>query len=151
MNCPWKKCRWKWLSASLFLNYTFPVSVHWGYEMGTVNTLKFGMSPIIIPREGYIGFTPSVRLRHRENFWAFTGPKRDFGLILLILNMIIHRSFTGPTHLLSANVRGPVSFAVSAVCPSVPLSRIPCPLCSAYSSGWIHFIFIHLIKQLQKC
>ena len=35
--------------------------------------------------------------------------------------------------------------------PSVPRpSRIPCPLCSFYSSGWIHFIFIHLIKQLQK-
>ena len=34
---------------------------------------------------------------------------------------------------------------------SVPRpSRIPCPLCSFYSSGWIHFIFIHLIKQLQK-
>ena len=29
-------------------------------------------------------------------------------------------------------------------------SRIPCPLCSFYSSGWIHFIFMHLIKQLQK-
>ena len=27
---------------------------------------------------------------------------------------------------------------------------VPCPLCNAYSSGWIHFIFIHLIKQLQK-
>ena len=27
--------------------------------------------------------------------------------------------------------------------PCVRLSRIPCPLCSAYSSGWIHFIFIH--------
>ena len=34
--------------------------------------------------------------------------------------------------------------------PSVRLSRIHCPLCSAYTSGWIHFIFIHLIKQLQK-
>ena len=34
--------------------------------------------------------------------------------------------------------------------PSVRPSRIPCPLCSAYSFGWIHFIFIHLIKQLQK-
>ena len=33
---------------------------------------------------------------------------------------------------------------------SVRPSRIPCPLCSAYSFGWIHFIFIHLIKQLQK-
>ena len=31
---------------------------------------------------------------------------------------------------------------------SVRPSCIPCPLCSAYSSGWIHFIFIHLIKQL---
>ena len=37
----------------------------------------------------------------------------DFGLILLISNMIIH-SFTGPTHILLANVRGPVSFVVSA-------------------------------------
>ena len=41
-----------------------------------------------------------------------------------------------------------------SVCPSVRLSvcssRIPCPLCRAYSSGWIHFILIHLIKQLQK-
>ena len=34
--------------------------------------------------------------------------------------------------------------------PSVRPSHIPCPLCSAYSSDWIHFIFIHLIKQLQK-
>ena len=34
--------------------------------------------------------------------------------------------------------------------PSVLLSRIPCPLCSAYSTGWIHFIFIHLIKQLSN-
>ena len=34
--------------------------------------------------------------------------------------------------------------------PSVRLFRIPCPLCNVYSSGWIHFIFLHLIKQLQK-
>ena len=33
---------------------------------------------------------------------------------------------------------------------SVRQSRIPCLLGSAYSSRWIHFIFIHLIKQLQK-
>ena len=50
--------------------------------------------------------------RHRENFGAFTGPKGDFGLILLIVNMIIHKSFTGPTQFLPVNVRGPVSFAV---------------------------------------
>ena len=38
-----------------------------------------------------------------------------------------------------------------SVRPSVPRpSRIPCPLCSFYSSGWIHFIFIHLIKELYK-
>ena len=37
-----------------------------------------------------------------------------------------------------------------SVRPSVRPSRIPCPLCSSYSSGWIYFIFIHLIKQLQK-
>ena len=56
-----------------------------------------------------------VLSRHRENFWAFTGLTIDFGLILLISNMIIHRSFTGPTHLLSANVQGPVSFVVSVL------------------------------------
>ena len=37
-----------------------------------------------------------------------------------------------------------------SVCLSVHLSCILCPLCSVYSSGQIHFIFIHLIKQLQK-
>ena len=56
--------------------------------------------------------------RHRENFWAFTRLRIDFGLILLISDMIIHRSFTGPTHLLSANVWGPISFAVSAAIAS---------------------------------
>ena len=33
-----------------------------------------------------------------------------------------------------------------SVCPCCIL----CPPCSAYSSGWFHYIFIHLIKQLQK-
>ena len=33
-----------------------------------------------------------------------------------------------------------------SVCPSVRPSRIPCPLCSTYSSCWIHFIFIHLYQ-----
>ena len=37
-----------------------------------------------------------------------------------------------------------------SVCPSNCPSRIPCPLCGSYSSGWIHFIFIHLIKQFQN-
>ena len=37
-----------------------------------------------------------------------------------------------------------------SVCPSVRPSRIPCPLCSAYSAGWIHVIFIQLIEHLQK-
>ena len=57
-----------------------------------------------------------ICIRHREKFWAFTGPKMDFGMILLILNMIIQRNFTGPTHFLSANVLGPVSYAVSDAC-----------------------------------
>ena len=71
------------------------------------------------------------RSRHCENFWAFTGPRRDFGLILQILNIdYTHTSFTGATHLLSANVWGPVSFSVSAqgignviVCPKLSLGE----------------------------
>ena len=40
-------------------------------------------------------------------------------------------------------------YCFHSVRPSVRLCCIRCPLCSTYSSGWIHFIFIHLIKQLQ--
>ena len=68
--------------------------------------------------------------RHRENFCAFTGPTRDFGLILLILNMMIHKNFTGPTHFLSANVRGLVSFAVSEHTQLMP-HVFYCRSCSA--------------------
>ena len=53
-------------------------------------------------------------LKHHENFWAVTGLRRDFGLIWqIILNMIIHKGFTGPSNFLSANARGPVSFTES--------------------------------------
>ena len=56
-----------------------------------------------------------------------------------------------PPH--NENVGGYIGFTPSvhpSVRPSVrPSSRIPCPLCSAFSSGWIHFIFTHLIKLLQ--
>ena len=45
---------------------------------------------------------------------------------------------------------GFIPFVRTSVRPSVRPSRIPCPLCSAYRSGWIHFLFIHLIKLLQK-
>ena len=51
-------------------------------------------------------------------------------------------------------VGGYIGFTSSvrlSVRPSVPRpSRIPCPLCSFYSSGWIHFIFMHLIKATSE-
>ena len=56
-------------------------------------------------------------------------------------------------HLHNEVVGGYIGFTLSippSVCPSVRPSRIPCMLCSTYSSGWIHFIFIHLIKQFPK-
>ena len=85
-----------------------------------------------------------VYTRHRENFWVFSGPRRDFGLILLILNMIIHRSFTGPTHLLSANVRGPVSFAVSAT-----LSFLAgCP--KSHFLGWYRNFLVYWYLKLDN-
>ena len=75
--------------------------------------------------DGWMGLSVELCcLRHRENFWAFSGPRTNFGLILLKSNMVIHWSFTGPTHVLSANVWGPVSFAVSAVYDVLPL-RLP--------------------------
>ena len=39
----------------------------------------------------------------------------------------------------------------SSVHPSVHPPRIPCLLCSAYSSGWIHFIFNILLCNFRKC
>ena len=48
-------------------------------------------------------------------------------------------------------VVGYIGFTLSvrsktSVCPS----HVPCPLCSAYGSSQIHFIFTYLIKQLRK-
>ena len=37
-----------------------------------------------------------------------------------------------------------------SVCPSVHLWTKPCPLCIVHNTSRIHFIFAHLIKQLQK-
>ena len=52
--------------------------------------------------------------RHNENFWAFTGPRIDFSLILLInIKHDYTQEFYRSYHLLSANVRGPISFAMS--------------------------------------
>ena len=59
-----------------------------------------------------------IELQTSQQLLAFNaGLRRDLGLIVLILNMIILKSFTGPTHFLSANVGGPVSFAVSGAAP----------------------------------
>ena len=57
------------------------------------------------------------RNRHRENFRDFYRTEKGFWLDFtdFNLNMIIHKSFTGPTHFLSANVRVQVSLAVFAV------------------------------------
>ena len=71
----------------------------------------------------------------------------------------ISSGYCSPLFLLSSKLIGTGRFCIICVreyndsvslSPSVRLSRILCPLCSAYSSGLIHFIFIHLIKQLQK-
>ena len=46
--------------------------------------------------------------------------------------------------------RGYTGFILS-VCPSVPLWTESCPLCIFNNTRGIHFIFAHLIKQLQMC
>ena len=88
--------------------------------------------------------------RHREDFWAFTGPRRDFGLILLILDIIMHRSFTCPTHLLSANVPGPViSFVVSDTCRNSPGS-LPKRLLKPMKSLCHYSDFIWVLQYLKS-
>ena len=80
--------------------------------------------------------------------------------ILLFPGMLVHREISCVTQL-TVGVEG-ICIIVSlhnevvgggilvSLRPSVRLSHTPCPLCSAYSSDWIHFLLIHLIKQLQK-
>ena len=77
-----------------------------------LNFIQISQGPIELNTTKHSNAQPCI-VRHRKNFLVFAGPRRDFGLILWISYMINHRSFTGPTHLLSANVWGPVSFVVS--------------------------------------
>ena len=80
-------------------------------------------------------FRPAI-CRHRENFWAFARPRTDFCLILLILNMVIHRTFTGPTHLLSL-----VSFGVSEYAMAPCLAGCEIYTKCIYSSSIWHKAF----------
>ena len=96
------------------LNISTIINIQSADKMRIQNNYTVVCSLLLIPTWGICFWHRSVR--HRENFWDFTRPRRDFCQILPILNMIVHKSFTGPAHFLSANVRGPVSFAVSEVC-----------------------------------
>ena len=58
--------------------------------------------------------------------------------------------YTCTTKLLGGILVSPPPSVRPSVHPSVRPSRILCPLCSTNSFGWIHLIFIHLIKQLQQ-
>ena len=73
------------------------------------------MLKIFVWHHTFIWSNADLVIRYRKNFWGFTRLILDLGPILLISNIVIHRSFTGPTHLLSANVRGPVSLKCLAV------------------------------------
>ena len=44
----------------------------------------------------------------------------------------------------------PRTTSLAGILVSLRPSVRPHPLCSAYSTGWIHFISIHVMKQLQK-
>ena len=100
-----------WISVFCYWNYTFHTGIFMKFWPKYWNLSLISQ---LFPHKNAKTCVKVCKNRHSENFWAFTGPRIDFGLILLISNMIIHMSFTGPTHLLSSNVRGPVSFAVSA-------------------------------------
>ena len=87
---------------------------------------------IIIPRVttklcggGYIGFTPSVR------------PSVHLS-VRLQEDDNISMSEQHAVHLASPDTC--IKYAIQM---SIRPSLIPCPLCSAYSSGWILFPFIH--------
>ena len=75
--------------------------------------------------------------RHSVNFLAFTRLRRDFGFVLLILNMIIHMSFTSHIHVLSANVWGPENSSLSEI--TNPKLTLP-PVFSGTSPTWPQYV-----------
>ena len=50
----------------------------------------------------------------------------------------------------STKLKGGYTGITLSVCPSVRLWTESCPLCIFNNTHWIHFIYAHLIKQLQK-
>ena len=80
-------------------------------------------------------------------YWYVEGLSHQRFSQSLILHLVIIKP---PAQVVGGGIL--VSLRLS-ICPSVRPSvrpAFPCPLCSAYNSGWIIFIFTHLIKQLQK-
>ena len=95
----------------------------------------------IIPADWWISYKTPKILSPEKNQCKMTSPS-------LVSHLLYppHNEVVGGGILVSLRPS-----VCPSVRPSVPRpSRIPCPLCSFYSSGWIHFIFLHLIKQLQK-
>ena len=83
----------------------------------------------------------SVVLAADESLWPRGTPSWYTPLSWMIL------SKQKNLHLFSSQY---ICVYLQEVRPSICLSHIPCPLCSTYSSGCSHLIFIHLIEQLQK-
>ena len=113
---------------------------------------------VAMGRSLYIFSHVTFKMAAWQPYWIFRFPDSNFSLALDIecklhwhIICVYGKKLIIPPH--NEVVGGYIGFTLS-VHPSVRLSihpsRIPCPLCSAYSSGWIRFIFIHLIKQLQK-
>ena len=82
-----------------------------------------------------------------EKVWKMVSAGKTFAMFL---NLIFHEKishyfiyYVFYVYLCSTKLLGGYNVGFSP-------SRILCLLCSACSSGWIHFIFKHLIKQLQK-
>ena len=132
-NVSWWRHQIKWKYFPCYWPFV------WGIHRSTVNS----------PHKGQWRGALMFSLICALNKWL---SKQSWGWWFETSSCSLRRHYTPHTTKLLGGIL--VSLRPS-VCPSIRPSvlrpsRIPCLLCSAYSSGWIHFIFVHLIKQLQK-
>ena len=79
------------------------------------------------------------------------GKKRNSFVVGALLARFIIRSCWGYIGFTPSGRPAVCPSVCPSICPSVRPSRIPCLLCSTYSSGWIHFILYILASNFRRC
>ena len=155
----WYGWRCLFMSESTCIRFHFPQKSEWSCVLDFIShrNLNDLVSPIFVC-SGCCVFSFLTCVSNWFCYWNIQSINMDQNVFCAWRCMVILPEFSIsfatdwlviPSH--NKVVRGYIGltlFVRQSLRPSVRPSRIPCQLCNTYSSGWIHFIFIHLIRQL---